>query len=133
MRDRLAACMVHAAATGAFNYAHADPYDKRWRLRHALLIREVARGLTISLLKDAHTHWLAYVSHSGLKEESWESVKRRAEELLTELKNTTYPWLAPEKTETETAEGTIYAKYKDLIDSYREMIAEKQGGAKKDE
>lgn len=125
--------MVHAAATGAFNYAKADPYSKKWRLRHVLIIREVTKTMTAALLKEMHAHWLAYVGHSGLEAESWENVKRRADDLLNAIKTTTHPWLAEEKTETETAEDTIYAKYGNLIDSYKAMVAERTGAGKKAE
>lgn len=125
--------MVHAAATGAFNYAKADPYDKKWRLRHVLIIRNVIKTADAALLQEMHEHWLAYVGHSNLAVESWENVKQRAADLLNAIKTTTHPWLAEEKKETADVEDTIYAKYGDLINSYKAMIAEQRDGEKKAE
>ena len=134
MRDRVAAYMVRAAATGAFNYANSDPYDNKWRLRHRLILHEVARQADAQLLQEIHGHWLAYVSRSHLEPDSWDFVKKKADETLTAISSNVYPWTAgKEKAETAQSEDTIYAKYGDLIDSYRAMVAEKTAGNKKAE
>lgn len=133
VRDRVAAYMVRAAATGAFNYAKADPYNNKWRLRHTLILREVARAADAQILREVHEHWLAYVSHSQLEPDSWGSVKKKADEALTTFNSAVCPWLTSEKAETSTSEDTIYAKYGDLIDSYRAMVAQKSNKDEKAE
>lgn len=134
MRDRVAAYMVRAAATGAFNYANSDPYDNKWRLRHRLILHEVSRQADAQLLQEIHGHWLAYVSRSHLEPDSWDFVKKKADEALTAINASVYPWAAGnEKAETARSEDTIYAKYGDLIDSYRAMVAEKTAENKKAE
>lgn len=132
MRDRIAAYMVRAAATGAFNYERADPYNKQWRLRHVLMLREVARMGDERLLRDAHQHWLSYVSHPQLEPDSWKNVKEKASETLTELSNSIYPGNTADKNETKSAEDTIYAKYGNLIDSYRALVAQETAQKKAD-
>ena len=126
--------MVRAAATGAFNYANSDPYDNKWRLRHRLILHEVGRQTDAQLLHEIHEHWLAYVSRSHLEPDSWDFVKKKADETLTSISANVYPWTAgKEKTETAQSEDTIYAKYGDLIDSYRAMVAAKTAENKKTE
>lgn len=131
VRDRVAAYMVRAAASGAFNYANADPYDKQWRLRHILMLREMARRTDETAIREIHEHWLAYISHSQLEPDSWADVKKRADEALDALNSTIYPWAATGKSETKTAKDTIYEKYGDLIDSYRAMVAAKKAEIEK--
>lgn len=121
MRDRTAAYMVRAAATGAFNYAKADPYSRQWRLRHLLILREVARQNDEKLLSEAHDHWLAYVTHSNLEAESWKNVKSQAADTLRALRSTIFPWARDE--ETKPKQDTINEKYGDLIAQYRALIA----------
>ena len=121
MRDRAAAIMVRAAATGAFNYANADPYDKQWRLRHLLVLREVTRQSNEKLLAASHSYWCAYVSHSNLDPESWANAKNHAAETLTSIQGTIFPWIKPEENKSE--KDTIDAKYGDLIASYRRLVA----------
>lgn len=116
--------MVRAAASGAFNYASADPYNRQWRLRHTLTLREVARCDNEKLLTAAHAHWLAYVTHSNLDENSWKLSKERAAEALTNLQATIFPWTSAE--ENKGKPDTINNKYGDLIASYRQLIAGKQ-------
>lgn len=118
--------MVRAAASGAFNYAHADPYNKQWRLRHKFILQELVRASDEQTLRDAHQHWLAFVSHSRLEEEGWKNVKKKAADTLEELAKVVYSVETAGKKETRTPEDTIYEKYGDLIDSYRSMIAEEQ-------
>jgi hypothetical protein len=112
--------MVRAAASGAFNYAKADPYDRQWHLRHMLVLREVARQTDIGLLTELHRHWLAYVGHSGLDQDSWSNVKRQAAKTLENMQRATFPWAASE--EKEGREDTINSKYADLIAQYRRMV-----------
>lgn len=113
--------MVRAAATGAFNYAKADPYSRQWRLRHLLILREVARQNDENLLSKAHDHWLAYVTHSNLDVDSWKNVKSQAADTLKALRGTIFPWDRGE--ETKPKQDTINEKYGDLIAQYRALIA----------
>lgn len=113
--------MVRAAATGAFDYTHADPYDPRWRLRHMLMVREITRRENEKLQHAALNYWLAYVSHSNLDAESWANAKKQAAETLTNIQNTIFPWAAIEENKSE--KDTIDAKYGALIASYRRMVA----------
>jgi hypothetical protein len=115
--------MVRAAATGAFNYANADPYNSQWRLRHLLTMREVTRQANETLLTAAHNYWCAYVSHSNLDADSWANAKKHAADTLTDIQSSLFPWI---KTEENTSKkDTIDAKYGDLIASYRRLVASK--------
>lgn len=123
MKDRAAALMVRAAASGAFNYANADPYNRQWRLKHLLILREVARADNEKLLLAAHAHWLSYVGHSNLDENSWKRAKEQAADALNNLQTTIFPWATAEENKDQT--DTINNKYGDLIASYRQLIASK--------
>jgi hypothetical protein len=123
-RDRVAAYMVRAAASGAFNYAKADPYNRQWRLRHLLILREVARNADEQILAAVHDHWLAYVSHSQLEEGSWSNAKRKAADALETLRRAAFPWIALE--ETADKKDTINSEYGDLIAQYRRMVESKK-------
>jgi hypothetical protein len=119
--------MVRAAATGAFDYAHADPYDSKWRLRHLLVIREVTRQSNEKLLMAAHEYWCSYVSHSNLDADSWANAKKHAADTLTDIQGLIFPWIKPEENKSE--KDTIDAKYGDLIASYRRLVASKAAKA----
>ena len=121
MRDRAAAIMVRAAATGAFNYANADPYNSQWRLRHMLTMREVTRQSNEKLLMAAHNYWCAYVSHSNLDADSWANAKKQAADTLTDIQASIFPWVKTEENKSE--KDTIDAKYGDLIAKYRQLVA----------
>lgn len=130
MRDRLAAYMIRAAATGAFNYTGADPYNKNWRLRHTLVLRELMRVTNEQMLRDAHQHWLAFVSHAQLEPDSWKMVKQKAADALTDLSKTLYSETADQQNETKSPADTIYEKYGDLIASYRALVANENAAQK---
>jgi hypothetical protein len=115
--------MVRAAASGAFDYAHADPYNPQWRLRHSLILREVARREDIQLILALQQHWLAYVSHSRLEDDSWNNAKNSAAHILTHLRSAIYPWDVAQTDEQKS--DTINNKYADLIAKYRELIGSK--------
>ena len=121
MRDRAAAFMVRAAATGAFNYANADPYDSKWRLRHLWTLREVTRQANETLLTAAHSYWCAYVSHSNLDADSWANAKKHAADALTDIQSSLFPRIKTE--ENKSKKDTIDDKYGDLIASYRRLVA----------
>lgn len=116
--------MLRASATGSFDYRNADPYDKQWRIRHTLAIRETERGLNTEILKIAHAHWLAYVTHSRLDEESWKRSKQQAYETMQAIQSAILPWQKTEKNMSK--KDTIEAKYGDLIRKYKKMVAKKR-------
>lgn len=121
--------MLRAAAVGSFDYRGADPYDKQWRIKHSLAIRETDRALTADILKIAHKHWLAYVTHSRLDEESWKKAKNNAYDTMQSLQRAILPW---QKSEENTAKkDTIEAKYGDLINKYKKMKARKRAQKEK--
>jgi hypothetical protein len=115
--------MVRAAACGAFDYKHADPQNRQWRLRHLLVLREVARQQDEKMLTAAHAHWLAYVGHGNLEQDSWAKIKRQAADTLEQLNYTVFPWLSSE--ENKQPKDTIDDKYGSLIAQYRAMVASK--------
>lgn len=117
--------MVRAAASGAIDYSRADPKDIYWRIRHRLIIRELQRQNDEELLEAVQRHWLAYVSHGRLNEESFADVKKRADESLLELQKVIYPWIEVKKPE-ESAEGqkdTIKPETRALIERYKKLQA----------
>lgn len=116
--------MLRAATTGGFDYRGADPYNKNWRVRHRLAIREVSRAINEQILTVAHQHWLAYVSHSSLKQDSWDNAKKQAHEILQSLQQVIIPWA--DTTENKPKKNTIEEKYGKLIKKYHDMVARKR-------
>lgn len=115
--------MVRAAVTNAIDYSRADPYSKKWRIKHILVLREVAQQTNIRLLEAVHEHWQAYVGHSRLNEESWTKAKEQSANTLSELQDALVPWAAPEA-ENKKKPDTIEGKYGDLIAKYRQLVAQ---------
>jgi hypothetical protein len=116
--------MVRAAASGAFDYRHADPTNRQWQLRHLLVLKEIARQQDEKILTAAHAQWLAYVGHSNLEPESWTKIKQQAADTLDQLRQTIFPWTKREENKQPT--DTIDNKYGDLIAQYRAMVASKE-------
>jgi len=82
------------------------------------------------MLEYLHQHWCAYVSHGGLKEESFSSVKQSAADILKDLQNTVFPWNAEVKKDGETEEknSKIDAGDQAFIERYKVWRAKKQKG-----
>lgn len=128
--------MVRAAASGAIDYSRADPKDIYWRIRHRLVIKELQRRNDEELLTAVHRHWLAYIAHGRLTEESYDDVRKRTDTALLDLQKVIYPWVTASKPE-ESPEGqkdTIKPETRALIERYkraqkrmRELQAEEQG------
>jgi hypothetical protein len=121
--------MVRAAATGAIDYAGADPYDRQWRLKHRLMLREIHRREEHALLDIVHRHWCAYLSHGGLNDDSFQHVKTSVTSALTSLDKTIFPWDKPEQStrpaeEEKPQNSTIDATTQALIDRYRQLTAQ---------
>ena len=120
MRDRTAALIVRAATTGGFDYRGADPYDKKWRLKHGLVLQDVHRLVEAQICQAAHDHWLAYAAHSNLEPASWANVKDHAARALKTLQSALMPWRP--QSETGAQKDTMESKYGDLIRRYKDMI-----------
>ena len=116
--------MVRASASGAVDYTTADPYDKKWRIKHILILQEIARLDDEKLMLAAHQHWLAYVSNGRLELDSWEKMKTKAADTLEGLQKTLFPWVQPEAPTNKN--DTIERKYGPLIAQYRAMIAQQK-------
>lgn len=114
--------MIRAAVTNAIDYSRADPYSRKWRIKHILILREIGRQTNIKMLESLHDHWQAYVSHSRLNEESWTKAKEQAANTLSELQDALFPWQA--QAENKPKADTIEGKYGDLIAQYRALIAQ---------
>lgn len=118
--------MVRAAASGAIDYSQADPDDPNWYVRHRLLLSEVKRQDRKSMLEVAQRHWLAYVSHGRLTEESFSNTKKHASELVDEYYSLLFPWTNVDKEtantskEQEAATATIDNETQALINAYRQ-------------
>jgi hypothetical protein len=121
--------MVRAAASGAINYAGADPRNRQWRIKHRVLLAEVERREDYELLITAHKHWLALMSHGNLTEDSFRDVKLHANDILGAIQKTVLPWIqAPESADAENAvkkDTIVDTGTKELIDRYKELNDEK--------
>jgi methyltransferase-like protein len=121
--------MVRAAVSGAIDYSDADPENKRWRIKHRLVITEISRRDRQQILERYHAHLCSYLSHSRLTEESFEKLKDDANDAYKKLKTAVYPWLdAPEKeNETKPAKSKIDANTEALINRYKTYLASRAG------
>jgi hypothetical protein len=113
--------MVRAAVSGAIDYTGADPRNRQWRIRHRLLLSEVERQEDYNLLTTAHRHWLAFLSHGNLTEDSFKNVQSKSNELLTDIKNAVFPWLKSATTEEKPENVTLDSDTQELIKRYRQM------------
>lgn len=115
--------MVRAAVTGAIDYSRADPRNRQWRIKHRLILNELQRADDQKLLEYTYEHWCAYVSHGGLKEDSFKTAKTAALNTLRGLQDIIWPWLTqPEKTGENS---TIDSETEQLIKVYKQRQAEK--------
>lgn len=117
---------MRAAATGALNFSQADPKDINWRIRHRLVIREIARQEDLRLYDSVHRQWLAYVSHGNLVEEAYKDVRERADKALIGIQRAIYPWITPEEPQTENKDqkDTIDPETRALIEKYKRQQQE---------
>ena len=113
--------MVRAAVSGAINYTGADPQNRQWRIRHRLLLKEVERREDYDLLTAAHKHWLAFLSHGNLTEDSFKNVQEKSNALMTDIKDTVFPWLKTDQTEESAKNVTLDTSVQALIDRYKKM------------
>lgn len=123
--------MVRAAVSGAIDYSDADPENKKWRIKHRLIITEISRRDRQQILERYHEHLCAYLSHSRLTAESFEKLKSDANTAYGKLKDTIYPWLstAEKEKENESSEpkSKIDANTQALIKQYKEYLARRTG------
>ena len=132
--------MVRAATTGVIDYTGADPRNRQWRIKHLLLLTEMARKEEYELVSAAHRHWLALVAHGSLTEESFGNAKTRSIEILQDIQKTLFPWdniKKPQAAQTTAAEEKEAPKStlekdilvdesaKELIDRYKELYGTK--------
>lgn len=117
---------MRAAATGAIDYSQADPKDINWRIRHRLLIKEIARQDDVRMYAALHRQWLAYVSHGSLTEESYAEVKKLADDSLLNVQRAIYPWIKPAGAEAANKDqkDTIDPTTRKLIERYKQQLTE---------
>jgi hypothetical protein len=79
--------MVRAAASGAVDYSRADPRDRNWRLRHKLVLHELARKESYDFLTLVHAHWRAYAARDNLTAQSVTTVKDNLNKTLKAIED----------------------------------------------
>lgn len=79
--------MVRAAASGAVDYSRADPRDRNWRLRHKLILHELARKESHDFLTLVHAHWRAFASRDNLTAQSVTTVKDNLNKTLKAIED----------------------------------------------
>ena len=123
--------MVRAAATGVVDYSRADPENRHWRIQHKLLLKEIKRAEELRIAAATQQHWLSYISHGRLTEESFEDAKTLAVDAFETYKNLVFPWLSdPDKAQRGTAgsnsaAATIDKDTANLIAAYRARFQNK--------
>lgn len=107
--------MVRAAVSGVINYAGADPNNRQWRIKHLLTLTELSRREDYELTNAAHRHWLALVAHGSLTQESFDTAKNNATDLLNSIQNILLPWNKAKDDEKDDAKETAKAAVKPAI------------------
>lgn len=81
--------MVRAAASGAIDFAEADPRDRWWWTRTNLILEELARRDRLELLKSHGTHWAGLLANSRIELEAAQAGSR---EVVTDILKNLLPW-----------------------------------------
>ena len=118
--------MVRAAASGVMDYTGADPRNTKWRIKHQLLLSEVARKENLTVVQANYAHRLALLSHGNLTEDSFKNIKQETVDLLRKLHKISFPWAeTAEPSSTGQNDTIIDSETARLIERYKKMVADK--------
>jgi hypothetical protein len=108
--DRNAVLIKRAFLRKVITSADCEPNSAEWWQRTMPLVYAMHELDDLELLKTAHKHQCALISHGGLNEDSFKDVQTRAKDLFQDMINILHPW---EREQTKK-EG-----YDDLIETFK--------------
>lgn len=83
--------MVRAAATGAMNFADADPRDKYWWRKLRWTVDAISKEDDYKLVEAQHRHWVTIFANSSLDDDGFNTAKANAQDYLSRLIIARYP------------------------------------------
>lgn len=95
--------MVRAAATGAVDFAAADPLDRRWWARLRIILDELAGQARFELNRLYHGRGRSLLALEGLGQQSLQSIQESLEAYEKEIEGILTPWRRAPKRDREAA------------------------------
>jgi hypothetical protein len=95
--DRNAVLIKRAFLRKVITSNDCAPDETAWWQRTMPLVRTMHEFDTLDLLRTAHQHQCALISHGGLKEESFKDVQTQAKALFQDMMNIVQPWSKKEQ------------------------------------
>jgi hypothetical protein len=96
--------MVRAAVTGAIDFSHADPYDRKWMGHLRVVLAELERQSQLDIAATLHQHYVMLATVPRLKDESFKQMQDNASKLLDIILGQSTPWDTERISETRKTE-----------------------------
>jgi uncharacterized protein YdgA (DUF945 family) len=104
--------MVRAAASGAIDFARADPRDRFWWTRLNLTLEHLEDEAVREVTRMNHATAAALLARADLKQDSIDKVRDHADALVRKVSTLLFPWVDFDpRTATATAIGAMRAQW----------------------
>jgi hypothetical protein len=110
--DRNAVLIKRAFLRKVITSSDCEPDEPAWWQRTMPLVRTMHEFDTLDLLRTAHQHQCALISHGGLKEESFKDVQTQAKALFQDMMNIVQPWAQKNSNGVEDARQALIEEFK---------------------
>jgi hypothetical protein len=94
--------MIRAAARGAVDFCRADPDDRRFWNRLALILDELENDDRLELLRMHHDRYVNLLARGDLTAESMDRLRGGHERLMAAVGRRLFPWETDEKDDIRT-------------------------------
>lgn len=84
--------MVRAAASGAIDFAQADPNDRWWWKRLNFILDEVGRRDRLEWLQANARHYAGLLANGKLENEAFQKTQEASMELVGSVYTLLFPW-----------------------------------------
>lgn len=112
--DRNAVLIKRAFLRKVIDAATCEINSDEWWRRTMPLVSAMGEFDDLELLRAAHNHQCALISHGNLKEESFKDVQRRAKDTFQDMINILRPWERQDQKETNS----------DLIEAFKQQFGD---------
>jgi hypothetical protein len=120
--DRNAVLIKRAFLRKVITSSDCEPDEPAWWQRTMPLVRTMHEFDSLDLLKTAHQHQCALISHGGLKEESFKDVQTQAKALLQDMMNIVQPWL-------RESQDSVLDERQELIEEFKRRFGDPEDPA----
>lgn len=110
--DRNAVLIQRAFLRKVISSDDCVPDETAWWRRTMPLLRAMHEFDTLDLLRTAHQHQCALISHGGLKEESFKDVQTQAKALFQDMMNIVQPWVQKNQDGALNERQTLIEEFK---------------------